>query len=74
MNKKFSLASLLLALGLCASLTATARAADDLNTLEQKALRDAVEVIAPSVLQIETVGGLEKVGDQLAGDGPKFSV
>ncbi|MCC9604455.1 PDZ domain-containing protein [Blastopirellula sp. JC732] len=70
MNKKFSLASLLLAVGLCASLSTFAYAADDLNTLEQKALRDAVEAVAPSVLQIETVGGLEKVGDQLAGGGP----
>lgn len=70
MNKKFSLASLLLALTICASFSTTSQAADDLNTLEQKALREAVEIVAPSILQIETVGGLEKVGDQLAGGGP----
>lgn len=70
MNKKFSLASLLLALAIGASVTTVGQGADDLNTLEQKALREAVEIVAPSVLQIETVGGLEKVGDQLAGGGP----
>ncbi|EAQ77624.1 PDZ domain-containing protein [Blastopirellula marina] len=70
MNKKISLASLGIALGLFASLSAVSQAAEDLNTLEQKALRAAVEVVAPSVIQIETVGGLEKVGDQLAGGGP----
>ncbi|TWT32131.1 PDZ domain-containing protein [Blastopirellula retiformator] len=70
MNKKSSFAWLLLTLGLCGSLTTVGQAADDLNSLEQQALRDAVAAAAPSVLQIETVGGLEKVGDQLAGGGP----
>ncbi|MFI4875788.1 MAG: PDZ domain-containing protein [Blastopirellula sp. JB062] len=70
MNKLSSFVSLSLVLTTLASLSAVSRADDDLNTLEQKALREAVEIVAPSVIQIETVGGLEKVGDQLAGGGP----
>ncbi len=44
--------------------------ADDLDLREQKAFREAVERVAPSVVQIETVGGLERVGKLLAGTGP----
>ena len=49
---------------------ASARAADDIELLEEKAIRAAVERVAPSILKIETVGGLEKVGDYLVGTGP----
>ena len=44
--------------------------ADDLNTLEQKALIDAVDRVAPSVVRIETIGGLERVDRVLFGAGP----
>ena len=48
------------------------RAADDGNLvqLEQNAFRAAVDRIAPSVVGIETVGGLERVGRELIGTGP----
>jgi len=45
-------------------------AAEDINTLEQKALIDAVDRVAPSVVRIETIGGLERVDRVLFGAGP----
>lgn len=51
-----------------------APAADDLEALEEQAVRAAVERVGQSVVQIQTVGGLEKVGvgkgAMLAGTGP----
>jgi serine protease Do len=47
-------------------LGAAARADDD----EQQAFRAAVERVAPSVVRIETVGGLEQGGSMLRGTGP----
>ena len=44
--------------------------AEDLNTLEQKALVDAVDHVAPSVVRIETIGGLERVNKVRFGMGP----
>ncbi|PHS14330.1 MAG: hypothetical protein COA78_05855 [Blastopirellula sp.] len=44
-------------------------AAQDLNQLEQLAIQAAVERVAPSLVQIETLGGLEKVGEQLVASG-----
>jgi serine protease Do len=44
--------------------------ADDLESLEQKAITVAVEHVAPSVVRIETVGGLESVGGVSLGVGP----
>ncbi len=61
-----ALAALLLLL-LAAS---RAAAAEDLDALEQKALSDAVDRVAPSVVRIETVGGLERVDKVLFGAGP----
>jgi serine protease Do len=46
------------------------QADDRLFELEQKAIRDAVARVEPSVVQIETIGGLEKVGEVLLGTGP----
>ena len=43
---------------------------DDLDQLEQQAFRAAVEKVSPSVVRIETVGGLERVGKVLFGTGP----
>lgn len=44
--------------------------ADDLELLEQEAFRAAVDRVAPSVVRIETVGGLPRVGRVLFGTGP----
>ena len=41
-----------------------------LETLEQKALRAAADQVADCVVQIETIGGSEKVGKLLVGAGP----
>ena len=41
-----------------------------LQRLEQRTLRQAAAVVEPSVVKIETIGGLEKVGGLLVGDGP----
>jgi S1-C subfamily serine protease len=42
----------------------------DLSELEEKAIRAAVQKIASCVVRIDTVGGLEQVGEVLLGDGP----
>jgi serine protease Do len=44
--------------------------AADLGSTEQKAFRAAVDRVAPSVVRIETVGGLERVGQVIFGAGP----
>ena len=61
-----------LALAVCAAVLAclAAALAEDLDTLEQKALIDAVDRVAPSVVRIETIGGLERVDRVLFGAGP----
>jgi serine protease Do len=46
-----------------------AAAAEDLDSLEQKAIKDAVDRVAPSVVRIETIGGLEQVEDVRFGAG-----
>jgi len=52
-------------------LAATASAEEpDLELLEQQAFQAAVERVAPSVVRIETIGGLEKVEGVLFGTGP----
>ena len=45
-------------------------AEETLQSLEQAALRAAAARVAPSVVQIEAIGGLERVGKTLVGDGP----
>jgi serine protease Do len=49
-------------------------AAEDLVSLEQKAFRAAVDRVAPSVVRIETIGGLERIGRVLFGTGPTTGV
>jgi serine protease Do len=44
--------------------------ATDLAELEQKAINSAVDRVAPSVVRIETIGGLEQVQDVRFGTGP----
>ncbi len=64
----------LLALGcmLCVLNWASLRAAaqPDVQELEEQAMKAAVAKIAPSVVRIETFGGLQKVGQVLVGTGP----
>jgi serine protease Do len=47
-----------------------AAADDDLESLEQQAIAAAVQRVAPCVVGIETVGGLERVESVLFGTGP----
>lgn len=55
---------------ICPVFLASAPAAqDDLVALEEQAIKAAVATIAPSVLRIETVGGLERVERVLVGTG-----
>jgi serine protease Do len=42
----------------------------DLDVLEERAFQAAVARVAPSVVRIETIGGLEQVGRVLFGTGP----
>jgi serine protease Do len=53
---------------LCSTRAITA--ADDLDALEQQAFRAAVDRVGPSVVRIETLGGLERVDQLLMGTGP----
>ncbi|CAL1125523.1 unnamed protein product [Cladocopium goreaui] len=52
------------------ALAASATAQDDLVVLEDQAMQAAVERVAPSVVRVETVGGLDRVGQVLVGTGP----
>jgi serine protease Do len=45
-------------------------AAEDPDALEQRAIKDAVDRVAPSVVRIETIGGLQQVEDVQFGTGP----
>ncbi len=47
-----------------------APAAEDLQAREERALLAAVEHVAPSVVSIETVGGLQRLGTVMLGTGP----
>src|SRR6187401_1519943 len=47
-----------------------ALAQDDTAEFEEQAIRAAADAVAPSVLRIETVGGLERVGKALTSTGP----
>lgn len=49
---------------------AAADGGDAVGLLEQQAFRAAVQRVAPSVVRIDTVGGMERVGDWLFGMGP----
>ena len=63
--------------GVCLALVSApaARAADrDLEALEEQAIKQAAAVVAPSMVRIETVGGLDRVGQVLTGTGPTTGV
>jgi serine protease Do len=68
MTNRVPLSSVLLVFSLL--VFCRAAQAEDLNALEQKALIDAVDRVAPSVVRIETIGGLERVDRILFGAGP----
>ena len=59
-------------LGLATASTLVAQA--DLGQQEEAAFRAAVQRVAPAVVRIETVGGLEQVGKVLIGTGPTTGV
>jgi serine protease Do len=46
----------------------------DLASREEQAFRAAAEAVAPSVVAIETIGGLDTVGEVLVGTGPSSGV
>lgn len=58
--------ALLVAQGICSATYGE----EDLVSLEEQAMQAAVEQVAPSVVRIETVGGLDRVGQVLVGTGP----
>lgn len=46
------------------------QSSEDLLEKEQQAFQQAAAMAAPAVVQIETFGGLERVGDELVAEGP----
>jgi serine protease Do len=70
MNQNRSLFSVLGTLLLLLLAPGVAPAEDDIRLQEQAAIRAAVAAVAPSVVRIETLGGLERVGQVLIGTGP----
>lgn len=66
MSKPMTRLSLLL-VTLALMLVAETTRAQELNVAEEAAIREAVDRVAPSVLQIETVGGLVQGGGPLEG-------
>jgi serine protease Do len=63
-------ASLLLAAGILACSGVQSANAQDLQEQEEQAIQAAVGTVAPSVVKIETIGGLERVGEVLVNTGP----
>jgi len=61
-------AAVAMLLVICSTVAASAQ--DDLEDAEERAMRAAVQRVAKSVVRIETIGGLEVVGGQLANTGP----
>lgn len=49
-------------------------AADNLESLEERAFKQAAALVDPSIVQIQTVGGLDRVGQVLTGTGPTTGV
>lgn len=52
------------------ALVSSPLAAQDLTQQEEQVMRAAVQHVAPSVVRIDTVGGLEQLDDVLLGEGP----
>jgi serine protease Do len=68
--ERMLIALLLLAFGPYVPLSRANDDSIDLIELEERAMQAAVLKVAPSVVRIETFGGLERVGKVLIGDGP----
>jgi serine protease Do len=68
------LSSVIVGLALIVAGATGARADVDLSLNEQEAFKAAVDRVAPSVVKIETIGGLEHVGSLLIGTGPTTGV
>jgi serine protease Do len=67
-----ALAAALLCFGLCGP---AVRAADQrLEELEEQAFRQAAALAAPSIVRVQTVGGLDRVGQVLTGTGPTTGI
>ena len=71
-DSRLPVACLLALLALTAPQWTAARAqsADDLLAEEQAAFAAAAQAVAPVVVQIETFGGLERIGQELVSEGP----
>jgi serine protease Do len=54
----------------CLAVSALEGRAEDVRVLEERAIKAALARVAPSVVRIETVGGLERLGQVLVGTGP----
>ena len=68
-------AVLILAVLACGSLPVTAIAADaKLEALEEQAFKQAAALAGPSIVRIQTVGGLDRVERVLTGTGPTTGV
>jgi hypothetical protein len=52
------------------ALVSPARAEDEVDELQEKAIKEAVRKIAPAVVKIETSGGTDVVGSGSGGGGP----
>lgn len=59
---------------LTVSTVAAEEPARDVETLEEQAIKQVAAVMAPSMVRIETVGGLDRVGQLLTGTGPTTGV
>jgi serine protease Do len=71
LNDVFLLFGVVVALS---SIRAIAAPPADLAVREEAAFRGAVAAVAPSVVAIETIGGLEKLDELLVGTGPSSGV
>ncbi len=57
-----------------ASVPLLAQETKSLDALEEQAFKQAAALVDPSIVRIETVGGLDRVGQVLVGDGPTTGV
>lgn len=48
--------------------------ASDVETAEEQAIKEVSALVSPSLVRIETVGGLDRVGELLTGTGPTTGV
>ncbi len=65
-----SILRLLVAIAVPLAVSIAMAAEDSLSVREERAIQAAVERVAPAVVRIETVGGLERLGRMLVSTGP----